>query len=241
MTLESVKWAAEISHVREVSLRGTADLAFWTDRLQSQGLVPAATKGKAQILIIAADMKFLGVRFREVSFSVVVERPPGVGGSDAAFLVQAFNSFHLFAFSERFLFSTPYRHGEIRISHEVPCSLELILKGNTVFRAEMNANVSSSSRQLERRRDESWSGPIFLPYTRVARDRKGKAFIARLRGDTERFRHLKDADSLQILPAFAIDVLQALVDSHFAAEEWLVRPDATHSKSKTYSRSDLPR
>ena len=29
----SVKWAAELAHVREVSLLGTADLAFWKDRL----------------------------------------------------------------------------------------------------------------------------------------------------------------------------------------------------------------
>jgi hypothetical protein len=35
-------------------------------------------------------------------------------------------------------------------------------------------------------------------------------------------------------------ILRALVDSGFTAEEWLVRHDATHGKSKTYRLSKLP-
>ena len=35
------------------------------------------------------------------------------------------------------------------------------------------------------------------------------------------------------------EVLQALMDSHFVAKEWIVREDATHAKSKTYKRADL--
>ena len=37
----SIQWAAELANVREVSLRGTADLAFWTDRLKPEDLLPA--------------------------------------------------------------------------------------------------------------------------------------------------------------------------------------------------------
>src|SRR5947207_14645228 len=108
MTDTSVKWAADLAHVREVSLRGTADLAFWQDRLAKEELAPAADDGHAHLLIIAADLKFIGVRFREVSFSVLVERRGEGTGSDAAFLVRAFNSCRFFAFSERVFFSTPY-------------------------------------------------------------------------------------------------------------------------------------
>jgi len=35
------------------------------------------------------------------------------------------------------------------------------------------------------------------------------------------------------------NVLQALVDSHFVAQEWIVRADARHAKSKTYKRSEV--
>src|SRR3954470_23468112 len=87
-----VKWAAELTHVREVSLLGTADVAFWKDRLLKQGLVPAESDGRAQLLIIAADLKFKRVRFRELSFSVLVSRPEEGTRQDAAFLVRAFNS-----------------------------------------------------------------------------------------------------------------------------------------------------
>jgi hypothetical protein len=67
--------------VREVSLLGSADLTFWKDQLLNEGLVPAEKDGKSQLLVVAAEMKFMGVRFRELSFSVLL-RPP-LGGHDA--------------------------------------------------------------------------------------------------------------------------------------------------------------
>src|SRR5262249_27557184 len=97
----SVKWAAELAHVREVSLLGTADLAFWKDRLLKEELLPVQSDGRAQLLIIAADSKFMGVRFRELSFCVSVSRPDGGIRQDAAYLVRAFNSCRFFAFCER--------------------------------------------------------------------------------------------------------------------------------------------
>src|SRR5262249_18134525 len=97
----SVKWAAELAHVREVSLLGTADLAFWKDRLLREGLTPAESDGQAQLLIIAADSKYMGVRFREMSFSVLVSNREEGPRQDAAYLVRAFNSRRLFALCER--------------------------------------------------------------------------------------------------------------------------------------------
>jgi hypothetical protein len=52
----SVKYVAELTHVREVSLRGTAEMALWKNRLMKEGLVPAEQDGRAQIMISAADM-----------------------------------------------------------------------------------------------------------------------------------------------------------------------------------------
>ena len=53
----NVTYAAEVDHVREVSLRGSADLAYWQARLNDADLTPLASGGRAQILIIAAGMK----------------------------------------------------------------------------------------------------------------------------------------------------------------------------------------
>jgi len=57
-----IKWTAELKHVREVSLLGTADLAFWKDRLIKEELLPVDCDGRAKLLIVAADSKFMGVR-----------------------------------------------------------------------------------------------------------------------------------------------------------------------------------
>jgi hypothetical protein len=87
----TVKYVANVTYVCEVSLLGTADLGFWKDRLQRESLVPAKSGGKAQMLIVVADLKFLGVRFQEMSFSVLVSWQEQGITREGAYLVQAFN------------------------------------------------------------------------------------------------------------------------------------------------------
>src|SRR6476620_3923767 len=129
----SVKWAAELAHVQEVSLLGTADLAFWKDRLLKEDLLPAESGGQAQILIIASNLKYMGVRFRELSFSVLVSLPEAGIRQDAAYLVRAFNSCRPFAFCERVFFSTPYYHGDVQVSASLPASMRVVNKEEIVF------------------------------------------------------------------------------------------------------------
>lgn len=234
----SVKWAAELSHVREVSLLGTADLAYWNDRLQAENLVPAEKDGQAQLLIIAADAKFMGIRFQELSFSVLISWPEEGSRQDAAYLARAFNSRRMLAFSERLFFSTPYYYGDVRVSALHPASIQLALKGETVFQARMGADGWKLGREPSRHCEDGWEGPIFLPENRRGKGRPGKWFCARLRGDTRTYPFLPSQDSLTIRPSPEREVLHALLDSHFVATEWIVREDATHAKSKTYTRPE---
>jgi hypothetical protein len=235
----SVKWAAELAHVREASLLGTADLAFWKDRLLKEDLLPAERDGHAQVLIVATDAKYMGVRFRELSFSVLVSRPQGGAWQDAAYLVRAFNSCRLFAFCERVFFSTPYYHGDVRVSASLPASMNLVKKGEVVFAAEMGGDASGLGRDASRCGEDGWEGPIFLPESRRGEGRQAKLFVARLRGYTRTYSFLPGTDSAAIEPSPDSEFLQALRDSHFVAKEWIVREDATHAKSKTYKRADL--
>jgi hypothetical protein len=235
----SVRWAAELAHVREVSLLGTADLAFWKNRLLKEELLPAERDGRAQLLIIAADSKFMGVRFRELSFSVSVSRPDDGTGQDAAYLVRAFNSCRFFAFCERVFFSTPYYHADVRVSASLPTSIHLVKKRDVVFAAEMGAVPPGLGREPSRCGEDGWDGPVFLPEARRRGGRQGKLFLARLRGYTRRYAFLPGTDSVAIMPSPDSEVLQVLKDSHFLAQEWIIREDATHAKSKTYQRADL--
>jgi hypothetical protein len=82
----TIRHIAEPTHVREVTLRGTADLAFWATRLQQEELLPVNRNGTAQILNVAAEMIYIGIRFTEFIFSEAVVNPPQKK-QDAAFLV----------------------------------------------------------------------------------------------------------------------------------------------------------
>ena len=45
----TTRYVAKVSRVREVSLLGSADLAFWRERLKTEDLVPAEREGMAQV------------------------------------------------------------------------------------------------------------------------------------------------------------------------------------------------
>jgi len=237
----AVEWAAELAHVREVSLLGTADLAYWRDRLLKEDLLPAERDGGARLWIAAADSKYMGVRFRELSFSVLVSWSEEGFRHDAAYLARAFNSCRLFAVCERVLFSSPYSHGDVRVLASLPASIHLAKKGEIIFRAEMGAEGSGADREPSRRGEGGWEGPVFLPGIRRGNGRPGKWFFARLKGDTRTYPFLHSEDTVAIGSPPDSEILQALRDSHFVAEEWVVREDASHAKSKTRRRPDVIR
>jgi hypothetical protein len=234
---KSIKWAAKLAHVREVSLLGAADLRFWTDWLEAEDLRPAERDGQAQLMIVAADAKYMGLRFQELSVSVVVCPADQSAALEAAFLIGAFNSRPVFAFCERVLFSTPYEHGRVELTAATPAAIELVKDQALVFRARMGDGAAATQRDLLRSCDDGWEGPIFLPNKRPRKGRPGKMFFARLRGETTVYRFLAATDSLTIEANAKSEALRAMRDSHFVAKEWVIREDATHAKSKTYSRA----
>jgi hypothetical protein len=236
MPLKPPKYVAELSHVREVSLLGSADLVFWQNTLQDEELILAEKDGRAQILVIAADSKYLGMRFREVSFSVLFD---GYKGNEiaGAYLLQAFNSNWFFAFCERTLFCTPYDHANIRVNCS-PASVQIIKAGKVVFRAEMIPYDSAPSREPMRLSNDGWEGPVLLPRRSRGGRRNGNLFFAKIRGVTRSYPFLPSEDSLLFGPSRGSDeIIQALIDSRFVCREWAVRENATHAKSKTYHAS----
>jgi hypothetical protein len=225
-----IKYQVEIRRVREVALLGTADLAFWAVRLKPEGVSPAEQGGRARLLLCAAELRFLGVRFRELSVSVFVRPAEGAACRDAAYLTHAFNSNRFFAFAERAFFATPYCHGDVRVDVAPPASFQVRKGCDIVLRAEMSAEASASGRAPSRSGDDGWEGPVFLPG-------REKLFFARLTGHTKIYPFAPGKDVVKLNPSRGAEIVQQLADSGFAGEEWLVREDATHAKSKTVKRA----
>jgi hypothetical protein len=230
-------WAAELAHVREVSLLGTVDLACWKDRLRQEALFPTERDGRAQILVSAVDARFWSVRLQELSFCVLVSRPAAGAPQDGASLVHACNSRRLFACCERAFFSTPYSHGDVGLSASCPAAMQLVEQGEVVFRAAMRADASPPGREPSRRGEDGWEGPVFLPERRPRRGCRGKVFFARISSYTQTYPFLHAEDSVTMRPSQDSTILQALIDSRFVANEWAVREESTHKKSKTDQRA----
>lgn len=223
---ESIKYVADIEPVREVSLLGTAQLEPWREQLDSLGLVPTARDGHAQVLVIAADMTFKGVHFREMSFSVRAEEHSGRGG---ALLIEAFNTCRLFAAAERWLFSTPYRFGHVEAWQPDRPTMALRYRSTPLFQATLNI----SERKPIHDGEDYWFGPVFLPRRS---SEVGRFFVAHLTGRTQTYSFIQGEDQLLIAPDSGVGCLRHLVDSGFTPRTWTIREKARHRKSKTYSR-----
>ena len=226
-----IRYVAEPKHVREVTLIGTTDLGFWSEHLKAEGLEPVRCGDDGQIVVVAAEMVYLGLRFTEISFSVraVLAKSRGSAGMR---LLHAFTSSRVFAWCERTLFATPYGYGECHVSVSGPTAVRLDAQGERVLNAEM----SSVERPAIRSGEESWEGPVFLPPNRSANE--SRLFFGRLRGHTVVYPFSK-GDGFAIQAFAGGGVLQSLADSRFHPQEWVVRADATHGKSKTYRWTDV--
>lgn len=204
-----------ISPVREVTLRGKADAGLWQIYLKDEGVKPFIQDDKAELLLSAVDSKYMGFRFQEFSISLRL-------ADDAYFLAHAFNSIPVFAWVERQFFRTPYFPARIVVEKD-----RLILNDGRTFEAKL-----ASQAPCVKSGDEDQQLLIRLPKALRQRRASDKPhfFYARLEGYTETYQATLENLSVQGEEA----IFQALRDSEFQVEEWHVRENARHSKSKTY-------
>ena len=233
----TVKCNVEVRHVREVSLRGSANLQFWTDFLRDRDLRPAEKDGRAQLLIIAADARWMGLRFRELSFSVFVSAREDGSSEDGVYLIQAFNSSRFFSFVERTIFRTPYDHGSVQVKVSLPCSIGVTTDEGTIFEARMSSGSSLSRRASARDEEEQWHGPIFLPPMKP--EAPERVFFGKIRGCTQAYPFSSSDDEVTLKPPPGCPALEWLAESQLTLEEWRVRGDATHARSKTVKRERI--
>ena len=225
-------WAAVVAPVREVTLLGTSELAFWQDRLRPAGLTPAAVEGRARIMLCAASARFKGIAFRELSLSVFVSRQADGAAADGAYLLHAFNSIRLFAWFERTLFATPYFPAKVQLRTELPVSICAVPTGQS----PLSATMGPGPRNPVRSGEEGFNGPLFLPSRRQETDGQ-QFFVARISGLTQVFAFDPACDTLALSPATAPDAFRWLLESGFQGYEWHVRAAGRHAKSKTYRRA----
>ncbi len=220
----SIKYAANLYNVKEVTLHCTADLSFWEAVLQKENLFPYQEADKAILLLSAIDAKWRGFKFKEFVIAVGICFDENGTSLDGYYLPHAFNSSKLLTFSERVFFQTPYLHGDIQLENKLPASIKIRDTTGVLFHAEMSIpEISPLVEYLE------WKGPIFLPNNR------GK-FFAILAGEAKIYPFSPETDRFEIKSSTRHPIFQQLIDSNFAGSVWSLRSNSRHAKSKTYKR-----
>ena len=225
----AVPYITTIAQVREVTLVGSADLTFWQRHLAHKNLAPTPANGRAQLILSAPNLRWSGIRFQELSLGVLVGQPPAGMPLTGLYLAYAANSSRLLAFLERTLFHTPYECQAVCVDATLPASISVTTRSGVSMRAAM---APSATRLWGR--DDEWEGTIFLP-TPPARRAQGRWFRARLGGPTVAYAFNPATDTLTLNPAGGAGLPQVLIDSQFTPEEWRLRTNATHARSRTYA------
>ena len=227
------KYVAEIHHVHEIALRGLADLSFWTDRLQEQRVTPIDYDGKAKLVLTAVKGKWMAFDFRELSISVFVSGELDSEPCEGCYLVHAFNSSRLLAFCERTFFHTPYFHADVSLDVQTPVWMRVQSAGAEMLKAEMSTGSGSQPLHSE---DECFEAPIFLPRHGKSLQGGGELFWARLSGFTDTYA-FSESDAFRAAAPTTDSPLAWLAESQFAGQEWGIKRDAVHSRSKAVQRS----
>lgn len=218
----SIKYAADLHNVKEVTLHGTADLSFWETVLHKENLFLYHENGRAVLLLSAIEAKWRGFRFREFVIAVGICLNENGMRLDGYYLPHAFNSSRCLTFSERVFFRTPYFRGNIRLENKLPASIRLQDRTEVLLHARMSLpGTSPIVEYLE------WEGPIFLPNNR------GK-FFAVLAGEADIYPFSSETDRFELKPSARHQIFQQLIDSDFAGSVWSLRSNARHARSKTY-------
>ncbi|MBK8030527.1 MAG: hypothetical protein IPK17_13690 [Chloroflexi bacterium] len=87
---QPIEYVTIVEPVLEVTLIGTADRAVWAPHFD----LGAQTADPVTVVLSAVETTYMGVRFRELSLSLLLDDAKGI-------LVHAFNSSRMFAFIER--------------------------------------------------------------------------------------------------------------------------------------------
>lgn len=227
--MKSIKYVAEISDVREVSLFGAADLAYWQSHLKTQHLKPLEVDGAARLLIISAEMKFMGLRFSECSLSVFVRDTAGEG--EAVYLVRAFNSRRFFAWVERNRFHAPYLSDSVEVDAQPAARSRVGPEDAPRLIARRNSNGTPV-----REGHESWHGWIYLPAPETVPEHRRYRFHGRVEGKAAAYGFDSESDEFKIEARGDEEGLAQLNASGFQPTEWIVRPAGAHAKSKTVRR-----
>ncbi len=228
---QAVTYDVTLNGVKEICLVGTADLPYWEKLLRPEGLAPAVKDGRAEVSICAMASRYMGLGFREAVLTVATTATVGSGRQDGQFLVTAVNSNPLFAWVERQTNQAPYQAGTVVAAIEPTRTALGWGEGRlTGVQAVMTAPAAA-----QRRVQEPFEGPVYLPRALSPKRPQGAYFAARLSGTADVSPFDKRRDSF-LLGNDSLAVVKHLRVSHFVPQEWRVRRDATHAKSGTQSR-----
>lgn len=214
--MTQIDYMTVVQPVQEVTLVCRAEAAPWEEMLAAEGFQKQIANNSLEIIISATQASYQGIPFRECSISVRT-------GEHEFLLCHAYNSLRFFAFTERRFFRTPYFFADIEIAHH---RIAVRQRGKCIFKAMLSTYAPTIGT-----RHETHEWKIHLPQKSRKDADTPHYFFARLEGETAHY--TADCAELEFPHPSPDHVMERLQQSNLQATNWMVRPQARHSKSRT--------
>lgn len=190
--------------------------------------------GKASLLISVTNLIYSGIPFKEFVLSISIRNPDSGSEYDSVFMLTAYNSNPFFAWSEKNIFSTPFRRGEIVFDTDKFSGAELFESGVPLMRLYHATEPSRLFRVPRSEGHEMWKGTVFFPDEAGSGTVPCKCFRATLTGWGRRIEFRPEKDSLMLNAWNGNTILGLMKESGIQGEEWFIRTNSFHRKSMTY-------
>ncbi|MCA9913599.1 MAG: hypothetical protein KC496_09635 [Anaerolineae bacterium] len=214
--MDQIDYMTVVQPVQEITLVARGRASPWRELLVAQGFQADSIGHTVEIIMSATKAVYLGSRFREFSVSIRT-------GERQFFLCHAYNSLRLFALAERRFFRTPYFFANIEVANH---RIALRQQGKHIFKAILPTHAQKIGK-----RQETHEWKIHLPKAFRNAHNSPHYFFARLEGDTTYF--TGDCAELEFPHPSPDPIMERLQQSNLQVINWMVRPKARHSKSRT--------
>ncbi|MGM0588912.1 MAG: hypothetical protein ACQETE_10880 [Bacteroidota bacterium] len=218
--------------LQELVLVGSARSEYWEDILYPQNFAPRSKHGRVRLWLDFILGYWLRKPYFELRTLVEIELTKHERDEQGLYLVNALNSSRFLSFIERTMYNMPHQPADIAMQTHRPPAFQFREADTFILKGQLS-NKPDKIREYEVYSEmRSWKGPVCLPDQHKGLQTDKRLFVSAFEGRTKIVPFSEHLDTFEMNEQSNHPLLLHLLNSGYRAEEWQIRPQATHRRTK---------
>jgi hypothetical protein len=231
-TEEALDYREVQQDVQELILVGSARSEYWEDILYPQNFAPRSRKGRINVWLDFTLGRWMTKPYFELRTLIEIEINKHEIDEQGFYLASVLNSSRFLSFVERNLHNMPHQQADIAIQVSTPPAFQFREAGKFILKGQISSKPDKIRDHEIYSEKQAWKGPICLPDQHKGLQTDKRIFINAFEGRTKIIPFSERLDTFELDEESNHPLLLHLINSGFRAEEWRVRPQATHRSTK---------